>query len=133
VSGGALQSLNVDDQSHRTPLIRWNVDDQKSFQHGELPVQFGVFLKRIAEFDAAIFGISSTEAALMDPQQRLILESVAELMNKIPVKEGVDRLLSQWGVFVVSRLNLHLDLSQALEQKNMNDCAKSCFLCREFL
>ncbi|WP_329213072.1 SDR family NAD(P)-dependent oxidoreductase [Streptomyces sp. NBC_01485] len=35
----------------------------------------GGFLDRIADFDAAFFGISAAEAALMDPQQRLFLEA----------------------------------------------------------
>ncbi len=36
----------------------------------------GGFLDRVAEFDAALFGISRKEAALMDPQQRLFLQAV---------------------------------------------------------
>lgn len=103
VSGDALYRMDPDDMSTRTPLIRWNVDeDSQSFQNGDLAVQFGVYLKNIAEFDAQVFGISSTEAAFMDPQQRLVLESVAELVNRVPLSELIESILSQWGVFVVS-------------------------------
>lgn len=41
----------------------------------------GGFLADVASFDAAAFGISPREAALMDPQQRLFIESVSEAIQ----------------------------------------------------
>lgn len=48
---------------------------------GDLPVQFGVFLETVDMFDAGAFGISTPEAAVLDPQQRLILEAAAEVLQ----------------------------------------------------
>jgi len=48
------------------------------------PVTAGVrggFLANVASFDAAAFGVSPREAALMDPQQRLFIESVYEALQ----------------------------------------------------
>jgi acyl transferase domain-containing protein len=47
----------------------------------DLPVQFGVFLDSADLFDAAAFGISGPEAALLDPQQRLLMEAAAETLT----------------------------------------------------
>jgi acyl transferase domain-containing protein len=36
--------------------------------------QGGRFLKDVEDFDAVLYGVSLSEAAVLDPQQRLILE-----------------------------------------------------------
>lgn len=58
-------------------------------------------------FDAAAFGITSTEANLMDPQQRLLLECTAEALHAggaAPINEMdvMDTVLdvSRTGVFI---------------------------------
>jgi hypothetical protein len=50
-------------------------------------VRFGAFVQGAALFDAAAFGLSSAEAAAMDPQQRMLLQVCffcvcAELQNQ---------------------------------------------------
>ncbi|KAK9830427.1 hypothetical protein WJX72_011727 [[Myrmecia] bisecta] len=46
---------------------------------GAVPTRFAGILQGVHEFDAALFGISSAEAAQMDAQQRLLLESCQEV------------------------------------------------------
>ncbi|WP_440089733.1 type I polyketide synthase, partial [Streptosporangium sp. LJ11] len=48
------------------PSGRWNSPETSSMRGG--------FIDGIAEFDAEFFGIAPNEAAMMDPQQRLVLE-----------------------------------------------------------
>jgi hypothetical protein len=47
-----------------------------------LPPRFGAFLPtdRVAAFDATAFGLSAPEAAMMDPQQRLVMELAWEAL-----------------------------------------------------
>ena len=68
--------------------------------------QFGVFLDGVALFDPAALGIGDAEAALMDPQQRLLLETASEAMLAHPAEAADEQLRSNWGVFVVSLLDV---------------------------
>ncbi|KAK9834736.1 hypothetical protein WJX74_008822 [Apatococcus lobatus] len=59
------------------PLDRWDVDDHPEHQLG----RFGGFIASWAEFDPAVFGIAPTEAALMDPSQRLLLQDTWDILE----------------------------------------------------
>ncbi|MDT9682344.1 SDR family NAD(P)-dependent oxidoreductase [Streptomyces sp. TRM76323] len=48
----------------------------------------GGFLPGIAEFDADYFGVSPREAAQMDPQHRLLLETTAEALDDAGIDPG---------------------------------------------
>ncbi|MFD4242837.1 type I polyketide synthase [Streptomyces sp. NPDC058525] len=59
------------------PPQRWRADDWYDADPaapGRMTTRWGGFLDDVAGFDAAFFGISPTEAAQMDPQQRVALE-----------------------------------------------------------
>nr|ARR97036.1 SphC [Herpetosiphon sp. B060] len=61
------------------PSDRWNWQEyhgDSRLDSSKTSVKWGGFLRDIAGFDAAFFNISPTEAQLMDPQQRLFLETV---------------------------------------------------------
>lgn len=47
----------------------------------ERQVSFGGFLSGVEFFDAACFGLSDKEAALMDPQQRMLMETCYEALH----------------------------------------------------
>ncbi|WP_049578384.1 type I polyketide synthase, partial [Streptomyces sp. SBT349] len=61
---------------------RVNQDAGPDRRQGTSYVSSGGFLSGMADFDPALFGISPREALTMDPQQRLILESVWELFER---------------------------------------------------
>jgi 3-oxoacyl-(acyl-carrier-protein) synthase/acyl carrier protein/2-polyprenyl-3-methyl-5-hydroxy-6-metoxy-1,4-benzoquinol methylase len=54
------------------PATRWPLPEKTAT--GEAFCRYGGFLKDIDQFDPMFFNISGTEAATMDPQQRLFLE-----------------------------------------------------------
>jgi polyketide synthase PksN len=61
------------------PPDRWNWQEYFGDPMGgpnRTTSKWGGFMKQVDEFDAAFFNISSREAMLMDPQQRLFLQTV---------------------------------------------------------
>ena len=94
----------------RIPPSRW---DPEVGLTADPPSRFGGFLANPFAFDPTAVGISLPEAVLMDPQQRILLEAVAELA----AGNGVDdRLLfgqSQVGVFVVISTPDYADVAKA--------------------
>lgn len=61
------------------PADRWEIDAHGHLTGG-LAVRFAGLVNNVDIFDASSFGMTDSEAALMDPQQRLVLESVAEVL-----------------------------------------------------
>ncbi|WP_427918250.1 acyltransferase domain-containing protein [Streptomyces sp. cg40] len=70
------------DAIRRVPEDRWG--DFTPFPPAETPL-YGGYLDDIAGFDADFFRISPREAAVMDPQQRILLEVVRETLDHAAV------------------------------------------------
>jgi len=96
-SASAAVGSFADDTVVTIPLERWDVEDEIYGVHG---VRFGAFLESIEAFDPTPWGLSAGECELMDPQQRLVLESVAELVLDATSSSGGKPAFDRAGVFV---------------------------------
>ncbi len=66
------------------PADRWDVEkyySKDSSDRGKMYCKWGAFVNDVDKFDALFFNISPKEAEMMDPQERLFLESTYELME----------------------------------------------------
>ncbi|WP_330292656.1 type I polyketide synthase [Streptomyces sp. NBC_00576] len=84
------------DAVRRVPEDRWR--DFGPFPPNDAPL-YGGYLDDIAGFDADFFRITPREAAVMDPQQRILLEVVHETLDHAAVP-AVSLAGSATGVFV---------------------------------
>ncbi|MBW8482983.1 type I polyketide synthase [Actinomadura parmotrematis] len=90
------------DAIREVPDGRWEPFDDGSPEVGDRLANVtrkGGFLRDIAEFDAQFFGITPREAAVMDPQQRLVLEVAWEAFEHAGIGPASLRG-SRTGVFV---------------------------------
>ena len=68
--------------------------------------RFGAFLPSVENFDSSAFGINEHEAALMDPQQRMLLTAAMEACVEVgsgSIDDGsrlAGILRRDWGVYV---------------------------------
>lgn len=96
---------NGEDASDKIPSDRWSVNRFYNPEYeapGKTYMRRGSFLsQKLGYFDPQIFGISPREAILMDPQQRILLETTWEALENayiIPSKLNG----SKTGVFIGS-------------------------------
>ncbi|TDD87523.1 type I polyketide synthase [Actinomadura rubrisoli] len=90
------------DAIREVPDGRWEPFDDGSPEVGDLlerTTRLGGFLDDVAGFDARFFGITPREAAVMDPQQRLVLEVAWEAFEHAGIGPASLRG-SRTGVFV---------------------------------
>ena len=84
------------------PQDRWNLQtfhDEDRSSPGRMYTKWGGFVDSIDQFDAEFFRISPREAACMDPQQRMLLETSWEALED--AGEPTDALAgSPTGVFI---------------------------------
>lgn len=72
------------DATRVVPETRWNADkyhDPNPKKVGKMVTRRGGFLSEIDKFDPQFFGISPREANLLDPQQRLMLQTTWEALE----------------------------------------------------
>lgn len=84
------------------PLARWDWKDyfgDPVKQSNVTNVKWGGFMKEADTFDASFFGISPREAELMDPRQRIYLETVWKAIEDAGYKAS-DLSGSKTGLFV---------------------------------
>src|SRR3954447_9573406 len=70
--------LRGDDLVTEVPRDRWDNDeyyDPESSVPGRTASKWGAFLEDVAGFDSEFFSIKDDEAAAIDPQHRLLLET----------------------------------------------------------
>ncbi len=76
--------LRGDDLVTEIPPDRWNSDDYydpEPGMHGRSVSKWGAFLDDVAGFDYEFFGINEREAAALDPQHRMLLETSWEVIE----------------------------------------------------
>ncbi|WP_052045881.1 type I polyketide synthase [Candidatus Paracaedibacter symbiosus] len=71
------------DGIQKVPLSRWKRDlySHTDLDSGKQFSQWGGFIDKVDQFDASFFNISPREAEMMDPQQRVVLETVWQALE----------------------------------------------------
>jgi len=103
---------------------RWSEKDLKYLKRCGAPVECGFLSKECIEtFDFQLFGISKEEASLMDPQHRLMIQMVWELLENTGLlpelwrkKASVGVFLGQWNSDYQTELLATLDKKDGVNQ-----------------
>lgn len=90
------------DAISEVPASRWSLDkyyDSDPAAPGKMISRHGGFVEGIEQFDPDAFGITHREAARMDPQQRMLLETTSEAFENAGVTPDTLKT-THCGVFV---------------------------------
>ncbi|MGZ7443443.1 SDR family NAD(P)-dependent oxidoreductase, partial [Paenibacillus sp. TH7-28] len=103
------------------PADRWPLDefyDPSRRTPNTSYSKWGGFIENIDQFDAAFFGISHSEAKLMDPQQRLFLQLAHETFERAGYpKSKIEN--TRTGVFVGTRAGTYEVFGKTVPSKDM--------------
>jgi acyl transferase domain-containing protein/NADPH:quinone reductase-like Zn-dependent oxidoreductase/acyl carrier protein len=97
--GGPLSALAPGEGLSPVPLGRWDVG-QQCISESRIPAVFGGFLEDAELFDDLYFGISQSEAVLMDPQQRLVQQMAGQTFSSLSHDVVHNNDWSDMGIFV---------------------------------
>nr|QEO74213.1 methyltransferase [uncultured bacterium] len=98
------------------PEDRWNWEDYYGDpikERNKSNSKWGGFMKEVDKFDPLFFGISPREAQMMDPQQRIFLETVWKAIEDSGQKVS-DLSGTRTGLFVGVGSNDYLDIMRGL-------------------
>ena len=101
-----------DDLITEIPQERWNwreIYGDPAKEPGKTLAKWGGFMPEIDKFDAVFFGISPREAELMDPQQRIFLETVWHTLEDAGYRAS-DLWGKDVGVFVGASTHDYADM-----------------------
>lgn len=103
--------LNGNDLITEIPPDRWNWRDTLGDpgQGNKTNSKWGGFIPDIDKFDAKFFGISPREAELMDPQQRILLQTVWKTIEDAGYKAS-DLSKTRTGLYVGVSTNDYMEL-----------------------
>lgn len=110
--------VQAQDQITEIPAERWHWQDctgDDTQVNNKNRAKWGGFMKNVRQFDAAFFNISRHEAELMDPQQRLFLQTVWHTFEDAGYAPGTFSG-SKTGVFVGVSAS---DYTELLQQQKM--------------
>ena len=82
-AGDGTSSASGVDVVGVVPVTRWDANARLAGT-GDALCPFGAFIDDVAAFDFELFGVSRTEARVIDPQQRLVLRAVHALPPPSP-------------------------------------------------
>lgn len=108
---------NSKDMITEIPRDRWRWEDYYGDPLKEMNKsnsKWGGFMKEIDKFDPLFFGISPREAQMMDPQQRLFLETVWKTIEDSGHKVS-DLSGTKTGLFVGVATNDYIDVMNSLQ------------------
>lgn len=100
-----MPSVYEDTDCARTvPLDRWDIERSQGLTRGPnaLSMRFGNFVKDLYAFDNEIFRVTQMEAEILDPQQRCLMSTLADIkkeyLSNTAISIGIGKLEDPWHI-----------------------------------